>query len=53
MTQRMGDDRRRLSNPTAPHALISVCRPIVPIADAMLLVDVVPWASIRTRRGPL
>lgn len=53
MTQRMSGDRRGLSSPTAPHALISVCRSIVPIADEMLLVDVVPWAWIRTHRGSL
>ncbi len=43
MTQRMGGDRRRLSSPTAPHTLISVCRSIVPSVDEMLLVYV-PWA---------
>jgi hypothetical protein len=53
MTQRMGGDRRGLGSPTAPHALISVCRSIVPIADEMLLVDVASWVWIPTRRESL
>jgi hypothetical protein len=51
MMQRMDGDRRGFSNPTAPHALISVCRSIVPSADEMLLVDVASWAWIPTSRG--
>lgn len=51
MTQRMGGDRRGLGNPTTLHALITVCRFIVPCADEMLLVNIGPQVWIPTRRG--